>query len=80
MLSPEEILAGLETIANDWRWLAIVWHGYVALIVVALLFGLRPSLRVFGLLLALPILSVSFLAWSMKILSTAAFWESPLLA
>lgn len=63
MLSPEEILAGLETIANDWRWLAIVWHGYVALIVVALLFGLRPSLRVFGLLLALPILSVSFLAW-----------------
>jgi hypothetical protein len=61
--SPEEILAGLRTIANDWRWLAGVWHGYFGVLAFGLVLGVRPSRRTAGVLLALPLLSVSALSW-----------------
>lgn len=63
MPSPEEILIGLRAIANDWRLLSALWHGYFAVLVLAIVFGVRPSRRVVGVLLALPLLSVSILAW-----------------
>ncbi len=63
MPTPREILAGLEEIANVWTWLAIVWRVYLAAIVVALAAGARPANRVLGTVLALPVLSVSALAW-----------------
>lgn len=63
MPTPEEILFGLGTIANDWQLLALLWHGYFGVLIVGLLFGVRPSVRVAGILLALPFLSVSALAW-----------------
>ncbi|TDT41682.1 hypothetical protein DES49_1784 [Halospina denitrificans] len=63
MPTPEEILLGLEAIANDWLWLAALWHLYFAAIVLVLAFGVRPSRRTTGLLLTLPLLSVSLLAW-----------------
>lgn len=63
MPTPEQILNGLTTIANQWQLLAIVWHLYFAVLAVGLMLGVRPSKRVGGVLLGLPLLSVSVLAW-----------------
>lgn len=63
MPTPEEILAGLSAIANDRRLLAIFWHGYFAALILGLFAGLRLNGRLFGILLAMPMLSVSVLAW-----------------
>lgn len=43
--------------------LAVAWHVYLAFLVVLLLVGHRGSRRVWGVLLALPLLSVGSLAW-----------------
>ncbi len=64
MPTPEQILNGLHTIANQWQWVAVLWHIYFALIAVGLVGNLRPSKRLGGILLGLPLLSVSVLAWS----------------
>jgi hypothetical protein len=64
MPAPEEILASLEAISNQWWLLAIVWHGYFAVLAAGLALGVRPGKRVAGVLLALPLLSVSALAFS----------------
>jgi hypothetical protein len=60
---PHEVLAGLETIANEWRLLAVLWHVYLGLVTICLILGIRPTRRTAGLLLALPLISVSVLAW-----------------
>ena len=64
MPTSEQILSGLHTIANQWQFLAMLWHIYFAVIAIGLLIGLRPSKRIGGILLALPLLSVSTLAWT----------------
>jgi hypothetical protein len=58
-----EILAGLTSIANDWRWLAITWHIVLASALVMLFAGWRPSTRLVGYLLVAPLISVSGVAW-----------------
>lgn len=63
MPSPDQILSSLSTIANQWSILAVIWHLYFAALAVALLAGVRPSRRIVGVLLALPLFSVSALAW-----------------
>lgn len=63
MPTPDVILNGLTTLANDWRWLAIVWHVFLVTLIVMLAAGWRPPVRVAGYLLAAPITSVSLLAW-----------------
>ncbi len=63
MPSSDEILNSLSTIANQWQLLAIVWHIYFGVLAAGLVFGLRPSRPTGGVLLALPLLSVSVLAW-----------------
>jgi len=63
MPTPDEILRGLRDIANTWRILAIFWHVYFGLLAVLLLQGARPPRNVAGVLLGLPLLSVSGLAW-----------------
>lgn len=63
MPTAEEILTGLSAVANEWRLIAILWHAYFAILVLALIAGLRPSKRLVGVLLALPLLSVGTLAW-----------------
>jgi hypothetical protein len=63
MPAPEQVLSGLREIANAWKWLAILWHVILALLVVTLAFGVRPTRRIVGILTALPLLSVSALAW-----------------
>jgi hypothetical protein len=59
----DRILAGLTAIANDWRPLAVAWHGVLAAFLLWLLAGGRPSIRVVGQLLALLPLSVGMTAW-----------------
>ncbi len=59
----DEILSGLTAIANNWRWLAIAWHAYFGVLAFCLALGARPPKRVAGILLTLPLLSVSVVAW-----------------
>jgi len=60
---PETILSGLAAIANDWRWLAIVWHLWLAMLVGLLVGGWRPPVRTACWLLIAPLISVAMLAW-----------------
>jgi len=64
MPTPDEILTGLREISNAWRVVAALWHVYFAAIGVCLISGLRPSRRLTGMLLTLPLFSVSSLAWA----------------
>ncbi len=64
MPSPEQILTSLTAVANQYWLLATAWHVYFAVLAVGLLMGARPSKRTAGILLALPLLSVSVLAWT----------------
>lgn len=59
MPTPEQILQGLTALSNDWRGVAVAWHVAVAAFVAALVAGWRPSSRLAGTLLALPVASVS---------------------
>jgi hypothetical protein len=63
MPTSEEILNGLQTIANQWQGLAVLWHLYFAVLAIGLIVGGRPAKRLAGILLALPLFSVSVLAW-----------------
>ena len=63
MPSPDTVLTGLATIANEWRWLAIAWHVVLAVLFAALFTGWWPSTRFVGHLLIAPLLSVSLVAW-----------------
>jgi len=63
MPSAETILNGLFAIANDWRWLAIAWHVWLAMLTGLLVGGWRPSVRRTRSLLSAPLVSVAVLAW-----------------
>jgi hypothetical protein len=63
MPSAAEILQQLAAITSGWRALALAWHVYFGTIAIGLVVGARPSRRIVGVLLALPLLSVSLLAW-----------------
>ena len=62
MPSAGEILAGLTEVANQAFAVAVAWHLAIAVAVVALAFGWRPSRRLAGVLLASPAVSVAALA------------------
>lgn len=63
MPSIEEILARLHELANTWRIAAIIWHFLFSAFIAALIAGARPSRRICGILLSLPFVSVSSIAW-----------------
>jgi hypothetical protein len=63
MPDPARILEGLATIANAQGLMAVVWHVILAAIVVSLLLGWRPPKRLSATDLAIPLLSVSLMAW-----------------
>jgi len=63
MPTTEQILEGLTSTADAWRVAAVLWHAYFGALVIAWIAGARPSRRTAGILLALPILSVSAIAW-----------------
>jgi hypothetical protein len=63
MPTAEEILSGLAAISNDFLFLAIAWHVLLAAVLIAIVLGWRPSRKLGASLLAVPLLSVSILAW-----------------
>ena len=63
MPSSQEILAGLKAIANSWTTLAVIWHAYFGAIIIAVILGALPKKRPTGILLILPLISVSVAAW-----------------
>ncbi len=63
MPTTEQILNSLIEIANTWRALAAFWHAYFAAVAVVLIFGVRFSKHLAGILLLLPLISVSVIAW-----------------
>ena len=62
--TPEGIISSLTELAIKWQLAGVFWHLYFAVFIFALIFGKRPSKRIAGLLLALPFLSVSILAFT----------------
>lgn len=62
-MAPDVILSGLVSIANDWTWLAIGWHFLLAVLLVLLVAGWRPSARALGGVLNTMVVSVSAVAW-----------------
>ena len=90
MPSPSEILDGLTAITNQWRGVAAGWPVLVGVLVLSLVSGWRPTERLLAVLITLPLVSVSILAWSagnafnglsgLRLLRRAAFsmvcWES----
>jgi hypothetical protein len=64
MPTPAEILDGLTRIANEATALAIAWHFALAVALVLLLASWRPTQRMARVLIALPLVSVSMLAFA----------------
>ena len=63
MPTPEQILEGLNRISSQWTALAVIWHAYFGILLILLLAGVRRAQRVMAVVLSLPLLSVSALAW-----------------
>jgi len=64
MPTPEQILAGLTRLANDFVALAVVWHALALAAAGALALGWRPPRRLVAALLVLSLLSVAALGWT----------------
>ena len=64
MPTADQILASLKEISNSWTSIAIFWHIYFAVLAVTLMSGKRLSKQIHGILLGIPLLSVSILAWA----------------
>jgi hypothetical protein len=62
MPGPTEILAGLTEIANRGIAVAVAWHVAIAVALVALARGWRPSQRMAGALIGMPLTSVAAFA------------------
>lgn len=63
MPESEEILKGLQTIVDQYTLIAIVFHIVLYLFIAALLLKWKPTDRLFGFLICLPLLSVAALAF-----------------
>lgn len=63
MPTSEGILSWATAVANDWRWLATLWHLGLAAALIWLAM-VRPSRRLIGAGLVLPVLSVAVVAWA----------------
>jgi hypothetical protein len=66
MPTPTEILQVLAKISNQQFKLAIFWHALIAITVIGIFLGWRPTKKAGAMALALPLLSVSVLAWAYK--------------
>jgi len=63
MPTPNEILQGLAAISNGQSLMAVLWHVALAALIAALLLGWRPTQKTGSILLSVPLISVSVLAW-----------------
>lgn len=64
MPSSDAILSGMTTLANEWRMLAAGWHVFFGGLLLTAALARRLSNRHLGYLLAMPLFSVSALAWT----------------
>jgi len=64
MPGPEAILEGLHAISNRWQMLAVAWHAAFGAALAALAAGWRPDRRLAAALPAVPLASVSAIAWT----------------
>jgi hypothetical protein len=58
-----EILEGLQATANDYSTIAIIWHAVFYILIILLLTIWKPTNRLLGTLLCIPLLSVAAIAW-----------------
>lgn len=63
MPSSSAILQVLTQAANEFTWLALLFHLYIAVLVLLVLSGVGIGKRLSALLLCVPLISVSVLAW-----------------
>jgi hypothetical protein len=63
MIKSEDIIAGLQSIVDEYSIFALVWHLFFYLLITALILNWAPSNKLFGLLICLPLISVSIFAW-----------------
>ena len=63
MPKTQDILAGLHTIANNYKVFAIIWHVIFYGLIIALVLNWMPSNRLLGTLLCIPLFSVAIFAW-----------------
>ena len=62
MPTPNELLAALTALTNDWWPLALLWHAWLGVILLMLVSGWRPPARTLGRLTMLPVASVAVVA------------------
>ena len=66
MPTPTEILQVLAAISNQQSKFAIFWHAVIAVTVIGILLGWRPTKRSGAVALAIPLISVSAMAWAYR--------------
>jgi len=64
MPTPEEILTGLQQIADEHSLIANFWHIVIYLYIASLIFRRKVPRREISLFISVPLLSVSVLAWN----------------
>jgi len=63
MPRPQEIISGLNSIANDYKLFAVIWHVIIYFLLLALVAQWEPSNRLLGTLICLPLFTVAAFAW-----------------
>lgn len=63
MPTSAEILQVLTAISNEQKTVAIIWHGLIAVSILGIILGCRPTRKQGAIALTFPLLSVSALAW-----------------
>lgn len=63
MPTPEQILSGLQLIANRAQPVGTLWHIAVIIALIAIISGWRPTRRTIALALVLPLMSVAIVAF-----------------
>ena len=63
MPAATDVLDSLARIAGEWRWMAIGWHAAAVVAALVLLMRLARRQRAVAMIVALPLISVTGLAW-----------------
>jgi len=59
----QSILHSLQSITNNYNWIAILWHALALIFFILLIFKDLATNRMTGILISLPLISVAVLAW-----------------
>jgi hypothetical protein len=63
MPDKQDILNGLQAVANSYTWFARIWHTLFYMLIIVLIAQWEPSNRLLAALVCLPLVSVAVLAW-----------------